>query len=123
MLGGNRKYLSDPQAMEFVSKRLLFFAVDLIDRQKQRLSATDQKTREVEIGRREFAASVHHQNNRVSLFQRDLGLAKDLRRDEVFFVGFDSSRIHDAQAMSAEVGFAVEPVARDPRLIANNGAP
>src|SRR5208283_790427 len=102
MLGGNRKYLSNPQAMEFVSKRLLFVAIDLVDRQKQRLSATDQKAGEVEIRRREFAASVHYKNNRASLFQRDLSLAKDLRRDEVFFVGFDSTRIHDAQAMSAE---------------------
>src|SRR5580693_10627503 len=109
--------------MEFVSKRLLFFAIDLVDRQKQRLSATDQKAREVEIGRGEFAAPVHHQNDRVSFFQCDLGLAKDLRRDKVFFVGFDSSGIHDAQPMSTEMSFTVESVARDPWLIADNGAP
>src|SRR5271167_3560326 len=99
--------------MEFVCKRLLYFAIDLIDRQKQRLSATYQKSREVEIRRREVAAFINHNNNLVSLFQQDLGLAKDLRRDEVFLVGFDSTGIHDAQAMPAEVSFAVEPVARD----------
>ena len=35
----DRKYLSNAQAMEFVGERLLFFAVDLVDRKKQRLAA------------------------------------------------------------------------------------
>src|SRR5579872_6970457 len=69
MFGGDRKQLSNSQAMEFVGERLLFVAVNLIDCKKQWLAAAKQQTGEVEIGCCEFAASVDYQNYGVSLLQ------------------------------------------------------
>ena len=77
----------------------------------------------VEIRRGEFAASVHYQDYCISLLQRDLRLAKDFCRNKILFCRLNSAGIHDAQAVSAEVSFAVEAVSRNPRLIADNGAP
>src|ERR1700680_882553 len=51
MFGGNRKYISDSEAMEFVDKRLLFVAVNFIDCEKQRLAAAKQQAGEIEIRR------------------------------------------------------------------------
>src|SRR5438445_10197176 len=122
MLSGDWKQFSDPQAVEFVDKSLLFLAINFVDREEQRLAAAEQQSSNIEVGRGELAAPVHHQDDGVSLFKRDFGLAEDFCRDQLFFVGFDSAGVHDAQAVSAEVRFAVEAIAGYPRFIADNRA-
>jgi hypothetical protein len=81
----------------------------------------NQQAGKVKVWGREFTASVHHQNCGVSLLQRDFSLAKDFCRDQIFFIKLNPTRVHDAQAVSAKVSFAVQPIARDPRFVADDG--
>ena len=59
----------------------------------------------------------------VGFFERDPGLAKNFRRNEIFVFGKDAAGVDDAQLASAPFRFAVEAVARDAGLVADNGAP
>ena len=58
----------------------------------------------------------------VGLFERNLGLAENLRRDEIFVFGKNAAGIDDAQVVPAPLGFTVKPVAGDAGFVSNNGA-
>ena len=53
------------------------------------------------VGRCHFGASVHHHYDGVGFFERDLRLAEDFCRDEVFVFGKNAARIHDARRAPA----------------------
>jgi hypothetical protein len=50
-------------------------------------------------------------------------LTKDFRRYEVFVVGEDAARIHHPELVAAPFHLAIEAVAGDAGLVADDGAP
>ncbi len=108
--------------MKLVGQALLLFGIDFVDREEERLAGADQLAGQFNIGGRHFGAAVHHHDDCVGLLESDFRLAENFRRDEVFVLGEDAARIHDAQVASAPFRLAVKAVARDAGLIANNGA-
>src|SRR5581483_11204128 len=81
-----------------------------------------QEAGEIHVGRGQFGANVDHENNRLRFVQGDLSLAIDLRRNERDVIGNDAAGVDDAEVASAPLGFAVEAVAGDAGLIADDGA-
>jgi hypothetical protein len=71
----------------------------------------------------EFAASVDDHDDGCSFVKRDAGLAENFRRDEVFIFGKNASGVDDAESMALPFGLAVEAVARNAGLVADNRAP
>ena len=87
----------------------------------QRLAHALQQAREFEVGRGEFGAAIDHHHDGVGLFERDARLAKDLGRDQRIVVGNDAAGIDHAQQLARPFGFAIETVAGDAGLVADDG--
>ena len=100
----------------------LFFGVDFVDRQEERRSALRSRRDEFEIGRGEFGASVDDHDDGGGFVEGDSGLAKNFRGMK----SFSSGRMPPVSTMrrwrSAPFGVAVEAVAGDAGLVADDGA-
>ncbi len=101
----------------------LLLSVDLVDRQEKRLAAANQLAGEVDIGGGEFGAPIHDHDDGVCFFERDLGLAINLRRHEIFFFGNNAASIYHAQAVATPFPLSIETIASDAGLVADDGAP
>ena len=123
VFSGDRKQLADSKTMKLIREALLLLGINLVDGEKQRLAGADQLARQFDIRRGHFGAAVHHHDDGVGFLERDLGLAENFRRDEVFVFGENAAGIHDAQVASAPFRLAIETVARDAGFVADNGAP
>ena len=122
VLGGDGEHLRDAEAVEVVDQRRLFFAVDFVDGEEQRPVGFAQQAREFEVGAGEFGASVDDHDDGGGFVEGDAGLAKDFRRDQIFFFGEDAAGVDDAQLAAFPFGIAVEAVAGDAGFVADNGA-
>ena len=109
--------------MKVIGETLLLLGVNLVDGKKDRLASADQLARQINVRRRHLGASVHHHDDGVSLFERNLGLAENFCRDEIFIFRENAAGVDDAQAASPPFGFAVQTVAGDARFIPDNGPP
>src|SRR5258708_32856678 len=107
--------------MKFVDNGRLFFAVSLVDRKKERASGFTQKLHEFNIRCRDFRPAIDHHNDRGRLVKRDPRLAKDFRREESILFRKDSAGVDNADAPPAPFGISVQTIARDSRLITNDG--
>jgi len=96
--------------------------IDFVDGQKERLAGAQQQAREVKVGRGQLSAAIDHHHNGLGLFERNAGLPEDLRRNQRFVIGHDATRIHQARRAAGPANLAVDAVARDARLVADNGA-
>ncbi len=65
----------------------LLGGIDSIGRQEKRLAQSAQVPRQFDVGRSQCGADVRHQNDRIGLFQYHARLAKDLRGNQLLFVG------------------------------------
>jgi len=108
--------------MKFAKQRILLVGVHLVDRKKERFAGTRQQSRQFAIGAGNFGACIDNHNDRRRFFERDLGLAKNFRRHEVFVIWNYAARIHYAKFMTKPFHFAIEAIARNARLIADDGA-
>ena len=108
--------------MEFVDESLLFLGIDFIDGEEKRLAAANQLAGEVDIRSSQFGACIHYHDDGVGFFERDLGLAINLRRHEIFFFGNNAASINHAQAAAPPFPLSVETIASDAGLVADNGA-
>ena len=77
---------------------------------------------EFDVGSGQFGAAVHHQHDGMGFLERDPRLAKNLGGDVLFIFGNDAPGIDHAKAAPVPLGGAVEAVARDAGLVADNGA-
>src|SRR5208337_502382 len=121
MLRRNRKYIPHPKRMKFAKQRILLVGVHLVDGEKERLAGARQQSSQLAVGSRDLGSRIHHHDDGRRLFERDLGLTEDLRRYEIFVVGNDTARIHDAKLVPAPFGLAIQAVASDAGLVPNNG--
>src|SRR5208282_4803796 len=82
-----------------------------------------QETSQLAVGPRDFGARIYHHDDGRRFFECDPGLAEDLRRYEIFVVGDDSARIHNAKFVPEPFGLAIEAVASDAGFVSDDGAP
>ena len=123
MLRRDRKHIRDSQPMNIIGQARLPIGVNLVDRQKQRLSSLSQQPRQLEVGRRKLRTPIHNHHDGESLIEREPGLPKNLSRDEICVLRNDATRIHDAKLSPTPLRVPIEPVASNARLIAHNGPP
>src|SRR5258708_3363134 len=123
MLSGNREHIPHPEHMKLVEQSILPVRVHLVDRQKERLASACQQSRQLAIRTSDLSASIDDHDNRRRFVKRDLGLAEYLRRYEIFVVGNDAARTHHSKLVPEPLDLAVEAVARNTWLIADDGAP
>ena len=123
MFGGDRKHIPDPKPVKFPEQRLLLVAIHLVDGEEERLAGARQESRQFAIGPGDLGASVHDHDDGRRFLERDPGLTEDLRRDELLVFGNDAARIHHPKLAPAPFRLAVETVASDAGLVADDGAP
>src|SRR5260370_5068944 len=123
MLSRNRKDVPSSKSMEFSQQGILLVAVHLVDSKKERLAGARQESRQLAIGPCNLSTSIDDHNNRCRFFECDLGLTKDLRRNEILIVGNDAARIHHSKLVPAPFPLAVEAAAGDPRPVAADRPP
>ena len=97
-------------------------ALDLVHRQKQRLAAAHQHAHQVVVGAGQLGARIHHQHQRVGLFQSHLGLGVNLRGNQLRVVGHNAARVHQAKLPALPLELAIDAVAGDAGLVAHNRA-
>jgi hypothetical protein len=123
MLGRNRKYIPHSERMKFAEQRILPVAVHLVDGEKQGLAGAGEQARQLAIGACDLGARINNHDNGRRFFERNFGLAEDLRRDEILVFGNNAARIHHSKLVSEPFDFAIEAVSRDARLVSDDGAP
>src|ERR1700694_4767046 len=122
ILSGDREHLADSKTMKLVGEALLLLCVNFVDGEEERLAGADQLASQFNIRSRHFCATVHHHDDSTGFYQSDLRLAENFRGDEVLIFGENAPRINAAEVTPSPPRLAIETVARDARLVANNGA-
>jgi hypothetical protein len=72
---------------------------------------------------RDLRAGIDDHHNRRRFFERDPGLTKNLRRNEIFIFGNDAARIHNSKCMSKPFHLAIEAIPRNAGFVSDNSAP
>ena len=86
------------------------------------LPRRQQHAGQVAIGARDFGASIDQEDDMGGAPDGHLGLAEDLGWDILVIFHHDAARIDQFEAAAVVLGGPVDAVARDPRLVADDGA-
>src|SRR5450631_703255 len=123
MLSRDRKHTPHSKHMKLVEQSILLVGVHFVDGEKKRLAGARQQSRQLAIGACDLGAGIDDHDNCRRLFERDLGLTENFRRDEVFIFGNDAARIHHSELVSEPFNLAIKAVACDAGLVADDSAP
>lgn len=122
VLGGDRKDAADAEPMKVIGQADLFVRINFIGRKEQRLSSADEQAGQFEIGGGGFGPGVDDHDHGNRFLKRNFRLPENLRGDEILFFGNNAAGVDDAEVASAPVGLAIEAIASDAGLVANDGA-
>ena len=122
VLGGDGEDVGEAEAAEVFGLGLQGFGVHLVDGEEDGLAAAEEEAGEFEVGRGELGAAVDDHDDGVGFFERDLGLAEDFGGDEGVVVGDDAAGVDDAGVAAHPLDLAVDAVAGDAGLVADDGA-
>ncbi len=123
MLRRNRNEVRQPQPAKVLSRSAQAFDVHLVDREKDGLPQPPQQLRQVHVGRGEFGPPVDHHDDRRGLVECKPCLRKDLCRNQRVVVGHNAAGVDDARDLPLPLDLAVDAVAGDAGLIADDRAP
>ncbi len=122
MLGGKRKH-GFTKPVKHGCLRFLLRRVHFIGGDEQRLPGLPQQSRKLLIERRHALARVHDQNQQPGFINGHARLAQNLARDGRLLIGDDAAGVHDFSGSPVPAHRAVDAVARDARLVGDDGAP
>src|SRR5579862_2386429 len=108
--------------MELVNNVRLLFRVSFVDREEQRTSRLAQQSNQLKVGPGERGAAIHDHDDGGGFIERDARLTKNFRWDEILVFRNDAAGVDDAEIAPAPLGVAIEAVASDAGLVANDGA-
>ncbi len=123
VLGRDGQHVLEAEAMELARECFELGGVHLVGDDEHRLPRRAQQTRQLFIERRRARARIHDPEEHDRLVDGELGLPENVRRDEFLVVGHDTARVHEREAPPRPLRLAVDAVARDPRLVADDGTP
>src|SRR6266478_9881900 len=109
-------------AMENAGVGFLRHGVDFVDGNHKRFAGRTQEPRQFFVEGRQASLAVYNQDEERGLLDRHMRLAQDFLRDQGLVVGDDAASIDNLQRPAAPLCLAVNPVARDARLVGDNGA-
>ena len=117
---GNRSAM--PSAVKLVRQRLARGAVDLVHGQRDGRAEPAQQLGQFAVGGGDLGAAVDQEDDVRGAVQRYARLPEDLARDQFGRLGQNAAGVDQLEAPAAVRGLAVDPVARDARLVADDGA-
>ena len=112
----------EPERVKFGGEVLTRGCIDLVDRERDRFAEPAQNRSQLTVDAGDFRASIDHEDDMMRVFEGDSRLFQDLRRDQLIIVGNNTAGIDHFEATAPVCGLAIDPVARNARLIAHNGA-
>ena len=123
MLRRHRKHVANSQPVKFVSQILARHRVRFVHRQRHRFAQPQQHLRQVAIRPCDLAAPIHQKNDVRRVIERHLCLLEYFCGDVFRLVHHDPAGIDHLKLPPVIPRLSVNPVPRDPRLVAHNGAP
>ncbi len=121
MLGGDGEDVAKAEAAEVFRLGLEGFGVDFVDGEEDGLAAAEEQAGEREVGGGQLGAAVDNHYYCVRFAQGDLRLAKDFGGDKGGVVGDDAAGVDEAGRGGLPVDEAVDAVAGDAGLVADDG--
>ena len=122
MLGGDGDEVADAESAEIFGGGFHALRVDFVHGEEEGLAGALEQAGEVEVGGGELGAAIDDHDDGVGFFEGEAGLAEDFGGDLGFVVGDDAAGIDDAGGAALPADFAVDAVAGDAGLVADDGA-
>ena len=121
VLGRDRKQILDAERVELVRQILALLRIDLVHGERNRTAQFQQHLGQVAVRAGDLGAAIDQEDDVARIFQRQLGLLQDLAGNVVVVLDDDPAGVDDLEPPPLVIGDAFDPVARDPRLVADNG--
>ena len=121
VLGGDRKQIGDAERVELVRQVLALLGIDLVDGEGKRPAELDQHLRQVAIGAGDLGAAIDKENDVVGLLEGAAGLLQDLGGNVIGILDDDSAGVDHLEGAALVDGGALDAVAGDSRLVADDG--
>ena len=122
MLGRNRKNIFEAERIEIVSQIFFRAGVAFVHDKGNGLADLAQHGREFAVGGGDFAAAIDQEDHLRGLLQRDARLGEDLARDVIGIADDDSARVDQLEPAAFVRRGAVDAIARNAWLIADDRA-
>src|SRR5579872_5349992 len=122
MLGRNGKQIREAERVKLVRQALSRGGVDLVHRERNWLAQPAQHLRQVPIGAGYLGAPVDQKNNLRGAIEGNASLLQDLARNQLRVILNDSAGVDQLKPAPEIRRFALDAVARDPWLVAHDGA-
>ena len=122
VLGGDGEDVGEAEAAEVFGGGGEGGGVDFVDGEEDGLAGAEEETGEGEVGGGEFGAAVDDHDDGGGFGEGGLGLAEDFGGDEGGVVGDDAAGVDDAGVAGLPLDEAVDAVAGDAGLVADDGA-
>ena len=122
VLGGYGHEVADTEAAEIFGGGFHAFGVDFVDGEEEGLAGFDEEAGKVDVGGGEFGAAVDDHDDGVGFIESEAGLAEDFGGDLGVVVGDDTTSIDKAGGAALPADFAVDAIAGDAGLVADDGA-
>ncbi len=122
VLGGDGEERLHAEAAEVFCLREKLVGVDFIDGEEDGLAGADEQARELDVRRGELGAAVDDHDDELRFVECGAGLAEDFSGDEIRVVRDDAAGVDEARGASGPFDFAVDAVAGDAGLVADDGA-
>ena len=112
----------EAERVEFVRQRLSRWRVDLVHGERDGLAELAAGLRQVAIGPGDLGAPVDQENDLRGTLEREARLFQDLARDQLLVVRDDAAGVDQLEVPAVIPGLAVNAVARDAGLVADDRA-
>ena len=122
MLGGDGEDVAEAEAAEVFGGGGEGDGVDFVDGEEDGLAAAQQETGEGDVGRGQLGAAIYNHDDDGGFGEGDLGLEEDFGGDEFGVVGDDAAGVDEAGVGGLPLDEAIDAVAGDSWLVANDGA-
>jgi len=122
VLGGDGEDVAESKAAEVFGGGGEGDDVDLVDGEEDGLAAAQEETGEGDVGAGELGAAVDDHDDDLRLGEGGLGLEEDFGGDEFGVVGDDAAGVYQACVGSHPFDEAVDAVASNAGLVADDGA-
>ena len=122
VFGGDGEDVAEAEAAEVFGGGSEGDGVDLVDGEEDGLAAAQKETGEGDVGRGELGAAVDDHNDDGGFGEGGAGLEEDFGGDEFGVVGDDAAGVDQAGGGGLPLDEAVDAVAGDSGLVADDGA-
>ena len=111
------------EAAEVLCLRSELVGIDLVDGEEDGLAGAEEQAREFDVRRGELGAPIDDHDDGLGFVERGARLAEDFGGNQLGVVRNDAAGVDEARGAAGPLDFAVDAVAGDAGLVADDGAP